>query len=93
MSIILLIFIAFFIAFLVSLSIVSRSESAMAPLAKSLLAVLLGLMALFCIYGFMASFEPSENAMAFRIGYAVIFFVLTGLIIWMLRSRKSSGGG
>ncbi|MBG80155.1 MAG: hypothetical protein CMJ39_05525 [Phycisphaerae bacterium] len=91
MAIILLIFIGIFITLLVSLAIVSRGDSAMAPFAKALLALLLGLMALFCIYGFLASFEPSENALAFKIGYAVIFVILTGLLVWTLRPRKAIG--
>ena len=28
--------------------------------------------AAFCVFGFLATFEPTSNAMAFRIGYTVI---------------------
>lgn len=28
--------------------------------------------AAFCVFGFLASFEPTHNALAFRVGYAVI---------------------
>ena len=43
----------------------------------NLLVVILGsllLMAVtaFCVFGFLATFEPTEKALAFRIGYAVI---------------------
>jgi len=27
-----------------------------------------------CVFGFLATFEPTSNAMAFRIGYTVIGF-------------------
>ncbi|MDG1837263.1 MAG: hypothetical protein P8I91_00485 [Phycisphaerales bacterium] len=90
MAIILLIFIGILITLLVSLSIVSRSDSAAAPFAKVLLSLILGLMALFCIYGFLASFEPGEDALAFKIGYGIGFFVLSSLAVWTLVARKSS---
>ena len=34
--------------------------------------LLLLAIAAFCAFGFMATFEPTANALAFRIGYAVI---------------------
>lgn len=34
--------------------------------------LLLLAIAAFCIFGFMATFEPTDNALAFRIGYAVV---------------------
>jgi len=34
--------------------------------------LLLLAVAAFCIFGFMATFEPTSNALAFRIGYTVI---------------------
>lgn len=34
--------------------------------------LLLLAVAAFCIFGFLATFEPTSNAMAFRIGYTVI---------------------
>lgn len=40
---------------------------------------LLGLFSLLCIFGFLASFEPSGSALAFRTGYAIAFFTSLGL--------------
>ncbi len=34
--------------------------------------LLLLAIAAFCVFGFLATFEPTSNAMAFRIGYTVI---------------------
>ena len=37
-----------------------------------------------CLFGFLASFEPTSNALAFRIGYGVVgvvLLVLTGLLL------------
>ena len=34
--------------------------------------LLLFAVAAFCVFGFLATFEPTSNAMAFRIGYSVI---------------------
>jgi hypothetical protein len=48
------------------------------------LAVVIGLLLLlslaaFSVFGFLATFEPTSNALAFRIGYAVVFVgCLTG---------------
>ena len=36
--------------------------------------LLLLAVAAFCGFGFLATFEPTNNALAFRIGYAVIGF-------------------
>jgi hypothetical protein len=35
-------------------------------------AAMLLLIAAFCVYGFLASFEPSAGATAFKIGYAAV---------------------
>ncbi len=40
---------------------------------------LLGIFSLLCIIGFLASFEPGDSALAFRIGYAIAFFISLGL--------------
>ena len=34
--------------------------------------LLLLAIAAFCVFGFMATFEPTDNALAFRIGYTVV---------------------
>ncbi len=34
--------------------------------------LLLLAVAAFCVFGFLATFEPTDNALAFRIGYTVI---------------------
>jgi len=35
-------------------------------------AVILLMLEAFCIFGFIATFEPAENAMMYRVGYAVL---------------------
>ena len=37
-----------------------------------LFAAMLLMMAAFCCFGFLASFEPTDNALVFRIAYAII---------------------
>lgn len=91
MSIILIIFIVFLIFGAILLSIISRGDTPLAPIARILLGLILGLMALFCIFRFMASFEPGENAFAFKIGYAIGFLLTSGLGIWIVLG-KSAGG-
>lgn len=39
---------------------------------KWVVAVLCFFVAGFCVFGFLASFEPTPNAVAFRLGYSVI---------------------
>jgi hypothetical protein len=34
--------------------------------------LLLLAIAAFCVFGFLATFEPTDNALAFRVGYTVI---------------------
>ena len=34
--------------------------------------VLLLAVAAFCVFGFLATFEPTDNALVFRVGYTVI---------------------
>lgn len=46
--------------------------------------LLLLAVAAFCVFGFLATFEPTSNALTFRIGYAVVFagcLVGAGLLI------------
>ncbi len=57
---------------------------------KYLLALPLLVFALFCCFGFLASFEPLDGALAWRIGY-VVFFTLSVLGIRVL--LKSGGEG
>jgi hypothetical protein len=53
---------------------------------RFVVSVVLLCLALFCGYGFLASFEPAANAMTFRIGYAVIgLLAATGAVLPMLR--------
>jgi hypothetical protein len=49
-------------------------------------ASLLLLIAAFCVYGFLASFEPGPN-LAFRIGYPVVGVLCLGSAVWLF-SRK-----
>jgi hypothetical protein len=37
-----------------------------------MVAAVLLMLAAFCVFGFLASFEPTDNALVFRIGYAII---------------------
>ena len=37
-----------------------------------LFAAMLLMLAAFCLFGFLASFEPTDNALVFRIAYAII---------------------
>ena len=90
MSIIVMIVLVIFVFGMVFLSIVSRGSSPFAPLARWLLVMVLGLAAMFCIYGFMASFEPGQNAFAFKVGYGIGFFVLTALGAWVLLGRSTT---
>jgi hypothetical protein len=49
------------------------------------------MIASFCAFGFLASFEPTDNAMVFRIGYAVMGISCLagsgGLIVSVVRNR------
>jgi hypothetical protein len=49
------------------------------------------MLAAFCLFGFLASFEPTDNAIVFRIGYAVIGVSCLvgsgGLIVSVVRNR------
>jgi len=89
MPIILLILLALLITGLVFLAILSGGSSPLAKPAAILLALLLWLMALFCIYGFLASFEPGNYSAGFKIGYALGFVVLAVLGVMSLRSLSS----
>ena len=55
-----------------------------------LLSIPLLLFALFCCFGFLASFEPVEGALAIRIGY-VIAFILSVLGIRVLLKSGREG--
>jgi len=88
-SIVLIIFIVFLIFGAILLSMISRGDTPLAPIAKTLLGLLFGLMALFCIFGFMASFEPGENALVFKIGYAIGFLLTAGLGVWIVLGKSA----
>ncbi|MFT7487152.1 MAG: hypothetical protein ACI9F9_003011 [Candidatus Paceibacteria bacterium] len=61
------------------------------------LIALLGI-ALFCVFGFLATFEPIERGqqLGFRTAYGVAGLASMGRIVWILvegrRSRKQSSG-
>ena len=44
----------------------------MRPFLLLLFAAMLLMLAAFSLFGFLASFEPTDNALVFRIGYAII---------------------
>ncbi|MCP3691157.1 MAG: hypothetical protein GY917_03085 [Planctomycetaceae bacterium] len=56
-----------------------------------LFVAMLLMLAAFCLFGFLASFEPTDNAMVFRIGYAVMGISCLagsgGLIVSVVRNR------
>ena len=54
---------------------------------RILLSTMLVPFILFCGYGFLASFEPAANAMAFRVGYAVIgSLAVIGFAVTLIRT-------
>jgi hypothetical protein len=50
---------------------------------RQALAAVLLLVAAFCVFGFLASFEPGPY-LVFRVGYPVLGVVCLGLAIWLL---------
>jgi hypothetical protein len=55
---------------------------------KAALALLLLLIAAFCVYGFIAASEPGPNHIYFRIGYALVGIAcVTGAIALSLGRR------
>jgi len=68
-----------------------KDSSIMKPVFRCLLAVVMLMLAGFCVFGFLASFEPTDNAMVFRIGYAVMGVSCLagsgGLIVSVIHNR------
>lgn len=54
---------------------------------RFLLAGVLMMFALFCGFGFLASFEPANNAIICRIGYGVVGIAAFAGAIWVARMR------
>jgi len=50
-------------------------------------AIVLLLIAAFCAYGFLASFEPSPRAVYFRVGYALVGLFCLGVVAAMFYKR------
>ena len=51
--------------------------------------LLLLAIAAFCAFGFMATFEPTANALAFRIGYAVVGVgCLIGVVLLIVNALR-----
>ena len=90
MGIILLIFLVVLGSGFLALIAVSCGSSPLAPAARILLALTCIALALFCVYGFLASFEPGPNAHWFKVGYATGFIVLLVLAGWALMTRPST---
>ena len=90
MGIILIILLLFLLVGFVSLLALSCGSSPLAPAARIMLAMLCGALALFCVYGFLASFEPGPNADWFKVGYAIAFLVLITLAGWAVFPRSGS---
>ena len=93
MGVILLIFLIFLVSAFLGLIAVSCGTSPLAPAARILLALMCGALALFCVYGFLASFEPSEQANWFKAGYATGFLVFVALGSWSVLTKPSSTRG
>ena len=91
MGIILIILLLILLAGFLALVAVSCGSSPLAPAARIMLALTCGAMALFCVYGFLASFEPSANANWFKFGYGFGFLVLITLAGWAIFPRSASG--
>jgi hypothetical protein len=62
---------------------VAGAESEEDGVRQALVAVSL-LIAAFCAFGFLASFEPGPY-LAFRIGYPVLGALCLGAAVWLLR--------
>lgn len=90
MGAILLIFVILLVSAFLGLIAVSCGSSPLAPAARILLALMCGAMALFCVYGFLASFEPGPNANWFKLGYGIGFLVLITLAGWAIFPRSGS---
>ena len=57
----------------------------MSNVARIILAVLLLAVATFCLFGFIATFEPSDrNLLVWRIGYGTIALGSLVLAVWLL---------
>ena len=65
-----------------------RPIAAIIPSMRILLAIALLLIAAFCLFGFMASFEPGPNHVYFRVGYAVVGVLCGGLAVAVLARRR-----
>ncbi|MCB9922574.1 MAG: hypothetical protein H6822_10350 [Planctomycetaceae bacterium] len=51
--------------------------------------LLLFAVAAFCVFGFLATFEPTSNAMVFRVGYSVIGLgCIAGVILLIVNAAK-----
>ena len=57
----------------------------MRKLICSVFATILLMLEAFCIFGFIASFEPVENAMMYRVGYAMIGVACFPTVVLLIR--------
>ncbi len=75
---------------LVSLAIVVSifTGRATQPMRILLALILLGFTA-FCSFGYLATYEPVEGAMAFRVGYGVAIIASLYGVIRLLRGERS----
>ncbi len=87
MGVVLLIFLILLAIAFLGLVALSCGSSPLAPAARILLALMCGAMALFCVYGFLASFEPSEQVNWFKAGYATGFLVFLAIGSWAVLTR------
>tara|TARA_A100001037_G_scaffold303970_1_gene339379 strand:- start:5423 stop:5614 length:192 start_codon:yes stop_codon:yes gene_type:complete len=60
-----------------------------AAIGKLWFVIVLVTLTFFCGFGFLATFEPTENAMVFRTGYALVAGASTaGALFLLIRMRK-----
>lgn len=48
-------------------------------------------LAAFCLFGFAATYEPVDNALAWRVGYGLAIVACLYGILWLRRRRPGRG--
>lgn len=77
-----------------ALMVLSRCLSGRSRLLVSLIATCMGLPTLlFCVFGFLASFEPGPSSMPARILYVALFIGLSACLWFTWKAPNSLGPG
>lgn len=58
---------------------------------RILLSLVLLAVAAFCCFGLLATFEPVENALAFRVGYGIALVACLLGVVRLLRGSRDGG--